>query len=193
MELVLASGSVYRRALLERLGLPFRARPARVDEEALAQANPGLAPAELTTLLAAAKARSLAADEPKATIIGSDQLVSLDGRPLGKPGTIERAAEQLARLAGRMHELVTALAVLHQGVLYQHRDVTRLWMRPLTSAEIHRYLAADQPLDCAGSYKIEARGIALFSRIETQDHTAIMGLPLIALTTILRRLGYAVP
>jgi septum formation protein len=193
MDLVLASGSPYRRALLEQLGVPFRVEPARIDEETHARANPDRTPAELASLLADAKARSLADVLPDATIIGSDQLVCLDGQPLGKPGTPRRAAEQLARLAGRPHELITALTVLHRGVPHEHRDITRLHMRALTDAEIGRYLAADRPFDCAGSYKIEARGIALFERIESEDHTAIVGLPLIALTTILRKLGYPVP
>lgn len=192
-ELVLASGSPYRRALLERLGLSFRAVAPPVDEAALARAHADRPPGELTALLAEAKARGVADREPDAIVIGSDQLACLDGQPLGKPGTPRRAADQLARLAGRTHELITSLAVLHRGERQTHRDVTRLTMRPLTPGEIDRYLAADQPWDCAGSYKIEQRGIALFQAIETDDFTAITGLPLIALTTLLRRLGYPVP
>lgn len=193
MSLVLASTSPYRRTLLERLGIPFRVRPPQVDEETLKAEEGALPPEILAMRLAGAKAWSLAAEEAQATIVACDQLVSLDGVPLGKPGTPQAARDQLARLAGQTHELVTALAVWRRGELHEHLDVTRLTMRPLEKAEIARYVQADQPLDCAGSYKIEARGIALFERIETGDHSAIIGLPLIALTTILRRLGHEIP
>jgi septum formation protein len=190
-DLVLASTSRYRRELLARLGLPFRAVAPACDEEALKV--PGLAPERLAARLALAKAESLGAAEPGATIIGSDQLVALGDVVLGKPGTAERAAEQLAALAGRAHVLVTAVAVVHAGGVIAHVDVTRLSMRPLSPAQIARYVDADAPLDCAGSYKLEARGIALFDRIESADHSAITGLPLIALTSMLASIGYPVP
>ncbi|HMB06764.1 MAG TPA: nucleoside triphosphate pyrophosphatase [Isosphaeraceae bacterium] len=190
-DLVLGSTSRYRRALLERLGVPFRCRAPRIDEEALKTGN--LDPRSLAERLATAKAESLIVDEPDATVIGSDQLVALAGRVFGKPGGAEGAVDQLAALAGRSHDLITALAVWHEGRTILHTDVTTLHMRPLTRAEIARYVAADRPLDCAGAYKLEERGIALFERIDTADHTAIIGLPLIALTTILRALGFAIP
>lgn len=190
-DLVLVSTSPYRRALLERLGVPFRCRAPLVDEEALKTGTFG--PRELAERLALAKATSLADEEPRATLIGSDQLVAFEGRILGKPGSPERAVEQLAAMAGKAHELITALVVWHRGQVYAHTDITILRMRPLTRAEISRYVAADRPWDCAGSYKLEARGIALFERIDSADHSAITGLPLIALTTILRGLGYAIP
>jgi septum formation protein len=194
-DLVLASTSRYRRALLARLGLPFRALAPACDEEALK--DPALAPQQLAEHLALAKARSLQAALPRATIIGSDQLaaVEVDGTwtILGKPGTRERAIDQLALLAGRTHLLVTAMAVIHHGGLQRHTDLTRLTMRALDRAALGRYVDADQPLDCAGAYKLEERGIALFSRIDSADHTAITGLPLIALTAILAGLGYPLP
>ena len=191
MDLVLASTSPYRRALLERLGVPFRCVPPTVDEDALK--DPALAPRDLARHLARAKAASVAADAPRAVVIGSDQLVALDGRIHGKPGSVEAAVGQLLALAGRPHELITALAVAHDGRWSEHTDVTTLWMRPLTRAEAKRYVAADRPTDCAGAYKFEERGITLFERIESSDHTAITGLPLIALTTILRTLGVVIP
>jgi septum formation protein len=190
-DLVLASTSPYRRALLARLGLPFRALPPACDEEALKV--PGLAPAALAVALARAKAESLRAAEPGAVIIGSDQLAAVDDTILGKPGTVERAEAQLALLAGRTHTLLTAVAVAHPGGLLEHLDVTRLTMRPLTGAQIARYVAADRPLDCAGAYKLEEGGIALFSAIESADHSAITGLPLLALGTLLASLGFPVP
>jgi septum formation protein len=190
-DLVLASTSRYRRALLERLGVPFRCWAPRVDEGALKTGN--LDPRSLAERLATAKAESLICVEPDATVIGGDQLVSFAGQVFGKPEGAECAIDQLAAMAGRSHDLITALAVRHEGRTILHTDVTTLHMRPLTRAEIARYVAADRPLDCAGAYKLEERGIALFERIDTADYTAITGLPLIAVTTILRSLGFAIP
>lgn len=194
-DLVLASTSRYRRALLERLGLPFRAIAPACDEEALK--DPALAPQQLAEHLALAKARSLESTLPSAAIIGSDQLaaVEVDGHwaIMGKPGTRERAIDQLTLLAGRTHLLVTAMVVIHRGVIHRNTDLTRLTMRTLDRAALARYVDADQPFDCAGAYKLEARGIALFERIDSADHTAITGLPLIALTRVLTEIGYALP
>ncbi|MFO0903580.1 MAG: nucleoside triphosphate pyrophosphatase [Pirellulales bacterium] len=187
LDLLLASTSPYRRALLARLGLPFRVRAPLCDEESLKAA--ALSPRELAEHLAFAKADSLAWQEPQATIIGSDQLATFDGRILGKPGSFDAAVEQLLSMSGRPHQLITAFVVLHQAVARRHTDVATLQMRRLTRAEIERYVAADQPFDCAGAYKLEERGITLFERIESADHSAITGLPLIALTTTLRELG----
>ncbi len=147
----------------------------------------------LAEALAEAKAASIEVLEPGAVVVGCDQLAALDGRILGKPGTLEKAAAQLEALAGRTHELITALVVLHAGQVLRHTDVTRLHMRPLTRLEIERYLAHDRPIDCAGSYKLEQRGIVLFENIESADHSAITGLPLIRLTSMLRGLGFPVP
>jgi septum formation protein len=193
-DLLLASTSPYRGELLARLGLPFRTRAPACDEVALKRALPaGLAPVEVARALARAKAESLRDLEPGVTLVGSDQLVALDDDVLGKPGTAEAAREQLARLAGRAHVLVTAVALAHPGGLVEHVDVTRLVMRTLSSEQIDRYVRADAPLDCAGSYRLEARGIALFESIASADHTAIVGLPLIAVATMLGALGYPVP
>jgi septum formation protein len=190
-DLVLASTSRYRRELLGRLGVPFRWRAPLVDEETLK--SPSLKPTELAEGLARAKAFSIAYEEPEAVVLGGDQLVTIDGVVLGKPGSTERAIEQLQALSGRSHELITSIAVVRAGDAVVHTDVTSLTMRHLSRAEIERYVSADVPIDCSGSYKIEARGIVLFERIESADHSAISGLPLIALTTILRGFGFAVP
>jgi septum formation protein len=176
---------------LERLGLPFRWRAPRVNEDDFKAQ--GLDPQALADRLATAKALSLVADEPDATIIGSDQLVAFRGTVFGKPGTRERAIEQLLMMAGAVHTLITAVTVWHRGQTIRHTDRTTLHMRSLSRTEIERYVHADHPLDCAGAYKLEERGIALFERIESADHTAITGLPLIALVTILRQLGYPIP
>jgi septum formation protein len=191
-DLVLASTSAYRRQLLERLGVPFTAVAPSCDEERLK--DPALSPSHLAAHLAREKARSVAGAWPEAYVLGSDQLVEVEGEILGKPGTRERALGQLTRLAGRAHRLITACALLRpDGSLVEHLDVHTLHMRPLAAAEFERYVAADRPLDCAGSYKIEARGITLFERIEGADFTAITGLPLIALTSALRAHGFVVP
>lgn len=189
--LILASTSVYRRALLERLGVPFRWRAPLCDEEALKSEE--VDPRTLAETLAHAKAASLAVSERAATVIGCDQLVSFQGQVFGKPGSVDAAVDQLRAMAGQSHELVTSLAVIQGEQFFRHTDVTRLWMRRLSQAAIERYVAADQPLDCAGSYKLESRGILLFEKIESDDHTAITGLPLMALVTILRELGYEIP
>lgn len=190
-DLVLASTSAYRRSLLERLGVPFRCVAPLVDEEALKTGD--LGPRELARMLARAKAGSLTVVEPNSVIVGGDQLVAFDGRILGKPGTTAGAVGQLLEMAGQTHELVTALAVWHGGRWFEHTDLTTLRLRDLSREEVERYVAADRPVDCAGSYKLEARGITLFERIESEDHTAVTGLPLVSLTTILRGLGFAIP
>jgi len=191
MDLVLASTSRYRRELLERLGVAFHGAAPPVDEDSFKR--PGVDPTALAEELAAAKATSLAKQFPAAAIIGCDQVAVCEGKLLGKPGSSERAVEQLLQLSGRVHELVTALCVWHAGQLYRHTDHTRLRMRPLDRAALERYVAADQPYDCAGSYKLECRGISLFASIDTRDPSAITGLPLIALSTILRELGWSIP
>jgi septum formation protein len=188
--LLLASTSSYRRALLERLGVPFEIRPPDVDESSIKSTWKG-SPLGLVRHLARAKAESVA--ERGAVVIGSDQIAVLDGRILGKPGSAAAAVEQLMLLSGRSHDLITAIAIASAGKIEEEVNVTRLTMRPLSAAEIERYVAADMPTDCAGSYKLESRGITLFEAIESDDHTAIVGLPLIALTSILRNLGYRVP
>jgi len=190
-DLVLASTSVYRRALLDRLGVPFRCRAPSCDESV----RPGEEsnPTKLAERLAHAKAASLISVEPGAAIIGCDQVVSFEGHVYGKPRSKARAVEQLTAMAGRSHELITALVVIRDDRAYHHTDVTTLRLRQLTRAAIERYVAADEPFDCAGSYKLEARGIALFEEIEMNDYTAITGLPLIALVSILCELGFTIP
>lgn len=191
LDLILASTSPYRRAQMERLGVPFRCCAPTIDEESLK--NPSMTPRALAAWLATAKARSVAGAHPGALVIGGDQLVACEGRILGKPGSLAGAVEQLMSMAGRSHELVTAVSVVLGEQIQTHLDVTTLWLRPLSRAEVERYVDADRPIDCAGSYKLEARGITLFDRIQSADQTAVIGLPLIALTSILRGFGVAIP
>ena len=192
-ELILASTSKYRRELLERLRVPFRCEAPNVDEAAL-KASYGAIPAQtLACRLAEAKADEVGLRFPKSVIIGSDQVCVCEGQILSKPGTAKRAVEQLRMLAGKTHKLLTAICVRHPTETIVDCDCTELKMRLLTSREINRYVAADQPLDCAGSYKLESLGISLFESIRSDDHTAIVGLPLLHLAEILRQYGYRVP
>jgi septum formation protein len=185
--LILASTSRYRRELLGRLGLPFEALPPAVDESPL----PGEAPAEGAVRLAGAKAAAVAAQHPEAVVIGSDQVADLDGQWLGKPGTVERARAQLARMSGRTLVFQTAVAVVcHRLALAETRLApVRVRVRTLTAAEIDRYLAREDALDCAGSARSEGLGIALLEAVESDDPTALIGLPLIRTCALLRRAG----
>ena len=188
--LVLASTSRYRRELLSRLGLAFDAVAPGVDETPA----PDESPSVLVERLARAQAAAVARAMPDHCVIGSDQLAEFDGRALGKPGTPERAIEQLAAMSGRAVTFLTALCVMRGGhEIGLHVDRTVVRFRKLSSAENERYVDAESPLDCAGSFMSEARGIALFDAIETVDPTALIGLPLIATARLLREAGFALP
>lgn len=190
--LVLASTSAARRALLDRLRIPYEVASPPCDETAIRAASAE----ETARLRALAKAESVARERAGAVVIGSDQVVELEGELLGKPGSAAAAEAQLARLAGREHRLVTAIAMVGPDASRAPELATtvhRMFMRCLDRAEIGRYVAADDPSGCAGSYKVESLGIALFDRIDGEDWTAIVGLPLLALCAMLRRAGYALP
>lgn len=187
--LVLASTSRYRRDLLERLGLPFDCARPQVDETP--QANE--APLALATRLASAKAADVAARYPGCWVIGSDQVADLNGQPLGKPGTVEAACAQLAAMSGQTVRFHTAISLTRDGESFTAIDLTQVRFRALQAPEIARYVAIEQPLDCAGSFKCEGLGISLFEAIDNRDPTALIGLPLIALCGVLRRAGFAVP
>ena len=188
--LVLASTSRYRAELLARLRLPFDSARPEVDEAP----RPGEPPATLALRLAAAKAGAIAALHADAVVIGSDQVASCDGRTLGKPGTREAAIAQLLAMSGREAAFLTAVAVTGPGGgLVTALDTTTVRFRPLSDDEIARYVDAERPLDCAGSFKCEGLGIALFEAIESRDPTALVGLPLIATARLLRGAGFALP
>ena len=188
--LVLGSTSVYRRELLSRLRLPFSVEPPRVDETP----QPGEAPAALARRLAAAKARAVAQQHPDAIVIGSDQVADLDGEPLGKPGNHENAVAQLRRMRGRTLVFHTALSVVCSETGFAQHDLApvRVRFRELADDEIEAYLRAEQPYDCAGSAKSEGAGIALLDAIESDDPTALIGLPLIRTCRMLRAAGLRV-
>ncbi|MEH6421750.1 Maf family protein [Pseudomonas sp. CGJS7] len=188
--LLLASTSVYRRELLTRLGLPFDT--ARPDTDETPQ--PGEVPLALAARLAVAKAEAVAALHPQAWVIGSDQVAEFDGRPIGKPGGRDGALAQLAAMSGREVRFLTGLCVTRHGrPPLTALDTTVVRFRALSAAEIARYVDAEQPYDCAGSFKSEGLGIALFEAIESRDPTALIGLPLIATARLLREAGYALP
>ncbi len=190
MRLVLASTSRYRRELLERLRLPFDVARPEADETPL----PGEAPAALAARLAEAKAAAVATLDPGAWVIGSDQVAELDGAPLGKPGGREAAIAQLAAMSGRTVAFHTGVCVVRAGAApLAAADVTRVRFRRLERAEIERYVDAEQPFDCAGSFKSEGYGIVLFEAIASEDPTALVGLPLIATARLLRQAGFALP
>ena len=185
--LVLASTSRYRAALLDRLGLAYRVDAPGVDEAA----RPGESAADACVRLAEAKARAVAARHPGALVIGSDQIADCDGRHVGKPGTLERAREQLAALSGRTVVFHTGVAVLDatSGRCAVERVDVRSRFRRLGRGDIEAYLAREPALDCAGSVRSERLGIALFDAIESDDPTALEGLPLIATCRLLRDAG----
>jgi septum formation protein len=185
--LILASTSRYRRELLNRLHLPFDVQPPEVDETAL----PGETPRELAERLALEKARAVAARFPEAVVIGSDQVADLAGEALGKPGDHARATAQLRKMRGQTLIFQTAVAVVCQATGFVERDVApvRVVFRDLDDAAIERYLRAEQPYDCAGSAKSEGLGIALLSAIDSDDPTALVGLPLIRTCRMLRSAG----
>ena len=190
--LVLASTSRYRRELLDRLRLPFEVARPDVDESAL----PAEAPEAMAVRLAAAKARAISAIRPDAWVIGSDQVADLDGLALGKPGTRGAALAQLQAMSGRAVAFRTAVCVARGDVALAALaalDTTMVRFRTLSQDEIERYVDAEQPFDCAGSFKSEGFGITLFEAIESRDPTALVGLPLIATAGLLRQAGYALP
>ena len=189
--IVLASTSRYRRELLSRIVADFDVAAPDVDETPQAAETPST----LAARLAEAKARAVAAGRTDAIVIGSDQVAELDGRPIGKPGTAERARAQLTASAGRTIVFHTAVCVVdtRSGAIDAAIDRTEVVFRPLSADEIARYVEHENPLDAAGSFKAEGAGIALFERIESTDPTALIGLPLIALARLLRAAGFTLP
>jgi septum formation protein len=186
-QLILASTSRYRRELLERLRLPFEQQSPEVDETPL----PGEAPAALAARLSLAKAQAVARLHPQAIVIGSDQVADLNGESIGKPGTHERACEQLRRMSGHRIVFQTGVAVVCEATGFSQQDLAPVHVvfRDLNETEIESYLRAEQPYDCAGSAKSEGLGISLLAAIESDDPTALIGLPLIRTSQLLREAG----
>lgn len=189
-QLILASTSVYRRQLLERLGLPFTVIASAVDEAAL----PNETPEQLACRLALTKANAVATEHPDCVVIGSDQVADLNGCALGKPGTHARAKEQLKRMRGQTVIFQTAVAVVCKTTDFAEIELAQVKVQfnDLTDAQIESYLLAEQPYDCAGSAKSEGLGIALLARIDNDDPTALVGLPLIRTCQLLAAAGLKV-
>ena len=185
--LILGSTSRYRRELLERLRVPFDVVSPDVDETPLA----GEAPQALATRLALAKAKAVAALHPQAVVIGSDQVADLNGEPLGKPGTHQRAVLQLQRMRGQTVVFQTAVSVVCLDSQFEQTELAQIKVRfrDLSDAEIEAYLRAEEPYDCAGSAKSEGLGIALLDAIDNDDPTALIGLPMIRTVRLLRAAG----
>lgn len=185
--LILASTSPYRKSLLTRLGLPFATVVPKVDESP----QDGETPANLALRLSAAKASAVAAAYPDALIIGSDQVAELDGKALGKPGSRERAVEQLRAMSGRLLVFHSGLALLdaRDGNIQVLTVPTTVEFRELDAGWIEQYVAREPAFDCAGSAKAEGLGISLMRRIQSDDPTSLIGLPLIALTHMLAQRG----
>ncbi len=190
LPLVLASTSPFRKELLQRLGITFTTAAPDVDESPLADETPEA----LVRRLAEAKARAIGQSR-KGLIIGSDQVATTGSDMLGKPGTHTRAAEQLQNLSGRLVTFHTGLCLLNSAAGEAQVDVIpfRVQFRQLDAGQIERYLQADRPYNCAGSFKSEGLGITLFERMDGDDPTALIGLPLIRLTTMLAQAGIVLP
>lgn len=184
-QLILASGSVFRRQLLDRLQIDYDVDPADLDEGALSgESHPALA-----LRLAHKKAAHVAKRHPGAWVLGSDQVASLGAQRLGKPGTVARATEQLRACSGRSVVFYTAVSLRHGDARWDYLDTTRVRFRTLSNTDIAHYLKHEDALKCAGSFKSEGLGITLTRAIDTQDPTALIGLPLIALAAALRERG----
>ncbi|MFP4207659.1 MAG: Maf family protein [Wenzhouxiangella sp.] len=188
-EIVLASSSPYRRALLKRLGLSFSTLTPDVDESPRA----GESPADLAMRLARLKAQTGSGLAPGAVVIGSDQVAECNGQPLGKPGTGERAEQQLQTLQGQTVVFHTAVCVTDGTGARAENVPTTVRMRALSLEQIQRYVRLDNPVDCAGAFKSEALGISLIESLASDDPTALVGLPLIATIRLLGQFGIALP
>jgi len=190
-ELILASTSVYRRSLLERLGVPFAALPPETSEDTLS----GELPPDRALRLATAKAQAIASRRPDAVVIGSDQVAALGSKVLDKPGDAARCRAQLTAASGSSARFHTACAVIapRAGIRMVHIDTTTVFFRTLSDQEIERYVERERPFDCAGGFRAEGLGISLFESIESRDPTGLIGLPLIWLACALRRAGFHLP
>lgn len=190
-QIILASSSVYRSEQLRRLQVDFTAIKPEVDEEPFKQK--GLDHTQLSIELALLKARAISKNRPKAIVIGGDQVASLGDQILSKPGTKQKAIEQLKQLSGRQHSLITSLAIVRGSEEHLHTCVARMTMRQLSDQQITRYVEQDEPLQSCGSYKLETLGISLFESIDCDDYSSIIGIPLMWTAKTLTAMGVSVP
>ena len=189
--IILASTSIYRKQQLERLNIHFSSLAPDVDEEMVK--SKGLEHDRLSLELALLKARNISTTHKDSIVIGGDQVASFNGNILSKPKTKEKAFKQLKALSGNSHQLITSLAIIHKDHEYTHRCIANMQMRELSTEQIQRYIEIDEPLYSCGSYKLETLGISLFDRIECDDYTSIIGIPLMWTAKTLNALGVSVP
>ena len=189
--IILASTSIYRREQLQRLNITFDVMAPDVDEDVLK--DQGLKHRQLSRELAQLKAEAVSKQNPQAIVIGGDQVASFGDTVLSKPKTKQRAFEQLKQLAGKEHQLITSLAITANGQTHLHTCTATMTMRTLTDEQITRYIDADEPLHSCGAYRLEALGISLFTHIDCEDYTSIIGIPLMWTATTLSKLGVAIP
>jgi len=182
-ELILASTSPYRKELLARLSIPFKCVSPEIDEDSFKKDNPS--PFLLAKKLAYAKAEKVFKTHPSAYVIGGDQVLAFNDIVFGKPGTEKIAMDQLLQLQGKTHQLITSVCLLTPQTTIEFSNIATMTMRNLTKEQIATYIRKDQPLNCCGSYKLESLGISLFEQIDCDDHTAIIGIPLLKLTDYL--------
>ncbi len=192
MKIILASTSKYRAQLIEKLGLPFQCVKPLADEEFIKSIliAENASPTEVAETLSKQKGASIQEIYPDDVIISGDQVVNFHGKIIGKPGSREKALEQLLSMNNQQHELVTSTTLIAGGTIHHNNNITKMKMKNLTEAEIRSYIELDNPIDCAGSIKIESYGINLFEKVESSDFSAIQGLPLIWISNTLKGLGY---
>lgn len=191
MKIILASKSPYRKKLLERLGINFECVSSEFDESTIKQRLN--CPVEISKQLSKAKALTIKDQYKDCIIIGSDQVCALGDELLSKPKTFDKGLTQLSKMQGRSHRLITSYYLYSPNQCFEHTNVTTLKMKSLSENQIKKYLNSDNPIDCAGSYKLELQGISLMESIDTEDSTAIIGLPLIQLGHDLNKLGICIP
>lgn len=190
-KIILASTSIYRKQQLERLNFPFVTAAPDVDEDSFK--NKGLDHSDLSRELSLLKARNIAVQDPTAIVIGGDQVASFNKSILSKPKTKENAFNQLKKLAGNEHKLITSLAIIQNDKEYIHTCIATMKMRELSDEQLLRYIDIDEPLHSCGSYRLEALGISLFEKIDCEDYTSIIGIPLMWTARTLSKLGVSVP
>lgn len=190
-KIILASSSPYKKELLMRLGIEFEVEDSGLDEDIYKETIKN--PTKLTQILAKEKALLLHRKFQKAVIIGADQICLFEGTIMGKTNSLEKSYEQLMKMQGKTHELITSYFIKSPDREVIRTNITKLTLRKLSSAQIKNYLSQDNPIDCAGSYKLELKGIGLMEKIETNDHTAIVGLPLLMIGNDLVDFGFSIP
>lgn len=187
-KLLLASQSPFRKQILTRLGFEFESVSPKIDEREIEKSFKGNT-TDLPEFLAEAKAKSVLAEHPDSVVIGSDQILYFESQKFDKPATLAEAQLRLANLQGKTHQLLTGLCVATSQQIYKTTVISELSMRSLSEQEIANYIALDQPIGCAGAYKIESHGSLLFEKVSSPDYDSIVGLPVLSLVSILKELG----